>query len=61
MFLQVNKLIENYEHIYLDLDDRNKAVENLKALEEYLQTKLCVERNKIPDINVQFFDSSQIH
>ena len=59
MFLQVHKLIENYEHIYLDLDDRNKAVENLKALEEYLQTKLCAELNKIPDINVQFFDSSQ--
>ena len=59
MFLQVNKLIESYEHIYLDLDDRNKAVENLKALEEYLQTRLCAELNKIPDRNVQFFGSSQ--
>lgn len=58
MFLQVEKLITEYNHLHLDLDDRNTAIENLKALEEYLKTKLCVESNKVSDVTVEFFDSA---
>ncbi|WP_044981603.1 DUF3800 domain-containing protein, partial [Streptococcus suis] len=41
-----------------DLDDRNKSVESLKALEEYLQTKLCVESDRVSDVKVEFFNSA---
>lgn len=58
MYLQTDKLISGYCPVYLDLDDRNKAVESLKALEEYLQTKFCVEVDRLPHISVEFFDSA---
>ncbi|MBG9368277.1 DUF3800 domain-containing protein [Streptococcus sp. NLN64] len=58
MYLKTNNLITSYEPVRLDLDERNKSVKSLKALEEYLQTRLCVEDNKTPDIRVEFFDSA---
>ena len=48
IFLQIDKLIESYEHIYLDLDDETKRLKTLRLYEEYLQTRLCAELNKIP-------------
>lgn len=58
MFLKVNNLITDYAPLKLDLDDRNKSVKSLKALEEYLQTKFCVEADKLTDVSVEFFDSA---
>lgn len=57
MYLKVINLITNYEEIKLDLDNRNKSVKSLKSLEEYLQTKCCIENDKVPDLHVEFFDS----
>ncbi|HEM2744413.1 TPA: DUF3800 domain-containing protein [Streptococcus suis] len=58
MFLKADKLLNNQTPLKLDLDDRNKSVESLKALEEYLQTKLCVESDRVSDVKVDFFDSA---
>lgn len=58
MFLKADKLLNNQTPLKLDLDDRNKSVESLKALEEYLQTKLCVESDRVSDVKVDFFNSA---
>ena len=59
MYLKTAKLITSHEKLFLDLDNRNNGVKNLKSLEEYLQTKHCIETDSVTDVSVNYFDSSK--
>ncbi|UTH00536.1 DUF3800 domain-containing protein [Macrococcoides canis] len=49
---------EEYTHITLVLDNRNKSVDNLKDLDHYLSTELIATTN-IRSVNVLYVDSMQ--